>query len=154
MKAKSFYRYQAHQPVQTPAFYENQDWQLIINGKNATENIDDTFKDRIHDEAMKQFLSKEKNEVIHETFDMIDWKAMGKAVEMITNSRCIWYVKYVSGFLPTGNHISNRGEWEDALCPICRQVTENSVHLTQCMECEAVEFRKSVVFELNEWLEK
>ena len=153
IKAKNFCRYQKQVPICAPAFYENQDWKLVIQVRYITENIECAIKDQIHGEAMKQFLTQEKKEVTNEMFEPIDWIAMKKANATITKTRYIWFVKYVSGFLPTANHMYNRKEWDSLLCHLCRRVIQNSAHLTQCMEIEAISNRETVVFELHEWME-
>ena len=54
---------------------------------------------------MKQFLTQEKKEVKNATFELIDGIAMKNANATITKTRNIWFVKSVSGFLPTANHM-------------------------------------------------
>ena len=122
----------------------NYNWHCSINGKYITDKLEYHVKDNIFRQQMKSFLITKKG-YTSESFENIDWHAIGMASKTITVRKQIWATKYASGFYAHASRMQQRGLWNENTCPICKHEIENSRHMIKCNdEKTKVQYAKSI----------
>ena len=150
-KAKAFCRYIYSTNLPPPSLYNDPNWGISINGIHLTESLDKALAAHIHKEALFNHLLERKH-ITEAGLSLVDWNILGKANTTLTRVRYLWVVKFVSGFLPTANHMHRQGSWDDNLCPLCKNEVENNKHLMRCTCSAATMERHSQIYEFHQWL--
>ena len=111
-------------------------WSCYIDNVPITANLDQKIKEWIYTKEMKNFLIQNKG--YHKNaFDLIDWTAVEKASNTLTNSKQIWLTKHITGFCATASKMHKRKIWENNLCPLCNLEKEDMYHLITCPDHRA-----------------
>ena len=82
---------------------------------------------------MRQFLDTHITNWLSEmAYDMVDWEAIGDALEMESPLFKLWALKQVSKFCGVGKQMHQMGLWSHDHCPCCNALGETTRHLLQC----------------------
>jgi len=100
---------------------------------------------------MKQFLDR-KGYLTATAFDLVNWNAIEKAHKLLSHSRHLWAVKFVSGFCGVATKMKSWGYWDSPICPLCKQVNENTSHMICCPDVRSRDRCKKCANKLFKWL--
>ena len=127
-------------------------WYCMIGNDRITANLEQKVNDWIYSKEMKKHLIH--NKYYHkESFEYIDWLAVEKAANTLTNSRQIWLTKHISGFCATASKMKKRKLWDTELCPLCGLAKETSSHIIMCPDHRARAQYEKHLKKLDQYLE-
>ena len=89
-----------------------------------------------------------------DSFEYIDWMAVEKAANTLTNAKQIWLTKHVSGFCATASKMKKRKLWETELCPLCGIEKETTSHIIMCPDHRARTQYEKTLRKLDQYLER
>ena len=88
------------------------------------------------------------------TFDeLTNWKAYKLARKSARFAIQKFISKWISGDVPTGSVMKQRGHRYDASCPVCQAPNEDLLHILTCPHPESKIFRNLQLEELQQWLQ-
>ena len=137
-------------PDHTPLAGEG--WRLRLGTDIITGHIDTALTDHCTKANAIEYWSTRgrfnKNQSHH-----VNWNALKKATRIIPARRQLFLTKLYSGFHCTAKVMHRRKEWDDATCPLCKQM-EDHIHVIQCQSDTAQAYFANSYGTLEEWLEK
>lgn len=86
-------------------------------------------------------------------FDDINWKAVDKAMSMLSRHTRVWASKFSCGFLGIARMLSRREYWLDNKCPRCGNCDETCQHVIQCPAAAHREQMLRRVDDFNMWMQ-
>lgn len=87
-----------------------------------------------------------------QVFDEINWKAVGKAMSMVSISTRVSASKFSCGFVGTARMLSRREYWLDNKCPRCGSCDERYNHVLQCPSSVHREQMICMIDDFDMWL--
>jgi len=87
-------------------------------------------------------------------FDLINWSAIEKTSNTLTNSRQIWLTKHIARFRATASKMETRDLWETNKCPLYNLEKEDMYHLMTCPDCRARETYKKSLQKLDQYMQR
>lgn len=109
---------------------EGKPWQLWVQGEKLTKDIQGSIYSAVHNRELWQYWET-KRDIDPDGLQMIDWPAIGKAMQALPRSRRVFISKHVSGMCGVGKFMKRWKEWDSDSCPRCGMV-EDAAHVWQC----------------------
>ena len=127
--------------VQHTPFLASSKIALMVNSSAVTSNIQQVIRTTLLSESLENYL-KERERWSAETFSLVDWKAMGRAMKSLSIHKQINAAKYMFNWQNTGEQKQRferslalqeeRAEEQVNLCPLNCGCTETAQHFLQC----------------------
>jgi hypothetical protein len=109
---------------------EGEPWQLCVQGEKLTKDIQGSIYSAVHNRELWQYWET-KRDIDPDGLQMIDWPAIGKAMQALPRSRRVFISKHVSGMCRVGKFMKRWKEWDSDSCPRCGMV-EDAAYVWQC----------------------
>ena len=122
-------------------------WKIIIEGYNATDDLEDKLYNHAHQDGMYYYWENHKTNP-GKVLDEVNWEAIGIALKTISHERLLWQVKQATNWLPNSY---NKYKWnmsKHELCPACKS-KETILHMQECKETTTVEKRTTTLNSLQ-----
>ena len=126
-------------------------WGVSVNNMKMTSSIGKAVRYEISKERMSSHLIA-KGKSSQDTFNLIDWLAIGNMMRESTGSFKIWISKHMSGFCATGRRMKIIGSWPNSLCPCCKTCEETTEHILKCPAKKMREIHAANLEEIKRWL--
>ena len=105
---------------------------IIINGASITSRRNKTIKRNIDRAALQAHVISRCGWTT-ETFDKVDWSALGAALASFNTSHQVSLVKICNNLLPMGPRLVYRDPNENPTCASCKQnISESFSHMLKC----------------------
>jgi len=124
--------------------------------KKITGNPTNTLSQTIFWNAMARELREldEKGILEQEDFHLVNWEAMGKALESRSPQFCTWVTKHVSGQCGVGSKMFKWKYWDTSNCPCCDEPNETTLHLSKCNSEHMLTAFAAQTLKFLDWLEE
>jgi len=86
------------------------------------------------------------------TWQLIDWKGLGRAYRESSIAVRRWATKYTSGFFMHGKNMARWQFRSSTSCPRCGTENEDKAHITRCNDAAAREVWNQSLKQLGQWL--
>jgi len=121
-----------HSPAQpVPSCIHGEGIRLWMDDIKVTGNPSNALSQQIYRYAMCKHLHN-KGMLAKTDFDLVNWDAIGTALEHRSPSFCAWVTKHVSGECGVGEKMYEWGYWETSNCPCCNHPKETTKHFAHC----------------------
>ena len=128
-------------------------WKIQLLGNRISNKLQEYLRDSIEGGIIADYWINHKKKFTEETYFMVDWAALGKAMKTATNTRKRWVSKFESGMCATGHMMVI---WKKRLvpnCPRCNSSTETTTHILQCPSETALLKWEMSLKSLKDWLQ-
>ena len=149
-----------HGNAQPTPFLASSKIALMVNGSAVTSNIPKVIRDALISDLLEQYI-KEKERWSADTFSLVDWPAMGRAMKSLSIHKRINAAKYMFNWQNTGEQKQrfeqslatqeDRPEERVNLCPLQCGCTETAQHFLQCQILRDARILDQCYSSVNRW---
>ncbi len=125
-------------------------WQLWVKGNKVTNDITTHVYTLVHDEEGAAYWETKKEVKTGATL-LIDWMAIGAAMQGTIRAKWVFISKHVSGMCGIGKFMKRWKKWQEDKCPRCG-APEYSAHIWACKGEGTSDIWNRAIEALEQWL--
>lgn len=140
-------------PPSPPLHFEMEGLSLWHDSRKIYSNFNECIRKIYYDLKAREII-KVKYLWQDYQYDLIDWKALQSASNLLPRASMIRMSKLVTSTLPIGENMELRQEWKESFCPRCHHPVETPSHIFHCPCLRSRKLHKISLMELNLWMIK
>lgn len=130
----------AKSPQPTYRVFHSEHWAIQQGTIKLTSNIKASLLESYHGTATEKYL-REKYHWYQETFNSIDWSAIGAVIGKLTTPSRAKHSKLIHSWLLVMTRTAQYAKSTANLCPLCLAVPETQDHIFCCSSPDAIQHR-------------
>jgi hypothetical protein len=126
---------------------------MRVRSQKVTDDIGIPLRNEVSRLLMRSFLHG-NNRLHCQSFDKVDWEAMGQKMKTTPTHHKIWITKHLSGFCATNKSKNHRDRSHATMCPCCKNpnIIEDTRHILHCTDPLRTELWNDSLKDLEQWL--
>ena len=127
-------------------------WKISLLGNRVSNDLNGYLREGIEGAVTAQYWVEKRKRYTEDSFFLVDWTAIKKALKSTSLQRQHWVTKFDSGCCPTNKmmHI-----WKQRLipnCPRCNASVEDTEHVLQCPSKSSITTWEKSMEKMKLWL--
>lgn len=123
----------------------------LIRGRKLTADITNAVTRHCTTSTCKEYILR-KGALTDSSWDLVNWAAVGRAMEGKTDAYRLWASKFAYDKSATGANMVRWHLWDSPNCPCCGSPHETSWHVMQCSDPRVSSVRLRGLDSLDQWM--